>query len=134
MIIGCYHGDGTPVEEVDLRDKGRMFELEVCTVKHPRRQRYTYDVDHESIAFCASKESAEQMIHDILLSEEDGLKDIYCWYLYERVLDVKYDRNEYMSCWLYDKSGEMTRYSFGVTPYLRLKIRQKWGTSLNPLS
>ena len=26
------------------------------------------------------------------------------------------------------------RYSFGVTPYSRLKIRQKWGTSLNPLS
>lgn len=106
MIIGCYHNDGTPVEEVILRDKKRMYELEVCTVRHPRR-RYTYDVAHESVAFCASKDSAEQMLHDILQSEEAWLKDIYCWYLYERVLDVKYDRNEYMSCWLYNESGEM---------------------------
>ncbi len=107
MIIGCYHGDGTPVEAVNLHDKERMFELEICLVKHPRRQKYTYDVKHESIAFCASKESAEQMLNDILQSGEEWLKDIYCCYLYERVLNVKYDRNEYMSCWLYNKSGEM---------------------------
>lgn len=31
--------------------------------------------------------------------------------------------------WVYNP-----RHSFGVIPYLRLKTRQKWGTSLNPLS
>ena len=74
MIIGCYHGDGTPVEAVNLHDKERMFELEICLVKHPRRQKYTYDVKHESIAFCASKESAEQMLNDILQSGEEWLR------------------------------------------------------------
>lgn len=37
MIIGSYYADGSPVEEVNLRDKGRMFELEACVIKHPRR-------------------------------------------------------------------------------------------------
>ena len=32
MIIGRYYADGSPVEEVNLRDKGRMFELEVCVI------------------------------------------------------------------------------------------------------
>ena len=37
MIIGCYNDDGTPIEQVDLSERGRVYELEVCIVKHPRR-------------------------------------------------------------------------------------------------
>lgn len=32
MIIGRYNADGSPMEEDNLHDKGRMFELEVCII------------------------------------------------------------------------------------------------------
>ena len=106
MIIGCYNDDGTPIEQVDLSERGRVYELEVCIVKHPRRYP-EYKVDYSSLAFCSSKESAEQIKDEILQSGENWLNDIYCWYIYERVLDVNYDRSEYMACWLYNESGAM---------------------------
>lgn len=106
MIIGCYNDDGTPIEQVDLSEKGRAYELEVCIVKHPRRYP-EYKVDYSSLAFCSSRESAEKIKDEILQSGEEWLKDIYCWYIYERVLDVNYDRSEYMACWLYNESGAM---------------------------
>lgn len=106
MIIGRINDDGKPVEQTDLDNKGRVFELEVCTVKHSRRYP-EYCVDHFSLAFCASKDSAEKIMKDVLHSESDWLKDIYCFYVYERVLDVEYNRNEYMACWLYDEHGQM---------------------------
>lgn len=105
MILGCYYGDGSPVEEVNLHDKGRVFELEACVVTHPRRYP-EYNVRHESVAFCATKESAEKMMNEILHSDEEWLKDLYCFYIYERVLDVRYDRSEYMACWLYNEEGQ----------------------------
>ena len=88
MIIGRYYADGSPVEEVNLRDKGRMFELEVCVIKHPRRYP-EYNVDYGSLAFCETKESAEEMMN-----------------IYERVLGVRFDRSEYMACWLYNEAGQ----------------------------
>ena len=106
MIIGCYNDDGTPIEQVNLSEKGRVYELEVCIVRHPRRYP-EYKVDYSSMAFCSSKESAEQIKDEILQSGENWLKDIYCWYIYERVLDVNYDRSEYMACWLYNEKGVM---------------------------
>ena len=106
MIIGCYNEDGKLVEKVDLASKGRMFELEVCIVKHPRRYP-EYTVEHHSLAFCASKESAEAIIRGALQSEEEWLKDIYCFYIYERALDVVACRSEYCSCWLYSERGEL---------------------------
>lgn len=65
MIIGTYYADGSPTEEVNLRDKGRMFELEVCIIKHPRRYP-EYNVDYCSLAFCESKESAEEIMRGFL--------------------------------------------------------------------
>ena len=106
MIIGCYNDDGTPIEQVDLSERGRVYELEVCIVKHPRRYP-EYKVDYSSLAFCSSKESAEQIKDEILQSGGNWLNDIYCWYIYERVLDVNYDRSEYMACWLYHEKGVM---------------------------
>ena len=106
MIIGRYDEDGKPVEAVDLSNKKRVFELEACVVQHPRRYP-EYKVDHSSLAFCESKETAEKIMRDVLHSESDWLKDIYCFYIYERVLDVIYERHEYMSCWLYDGEGVM---------------------------
>ena len=82
MIIGSYYADGSPVEEVNLRDKGRMFELEACIIKHPRRYP-RYSVDYCSLAFCEN-----------------------CFYIYERVLGVRFDRSEYMACWLYNEAGQ----------------------------
>ena len=64
MIIGCYYGDGSPVEEVNLHDKGRAFELEACVVKHPRRYP-EYNVGYESLTFCATKEGAEKMMNEM---------------------------------------------------------------------
>lgn len=106
MIIGCYNNDGSPAEEVNLQDKGRFFELEVCAVRHPRRYP-EYNIDYQSLAFCSSKESAENTMNKILESGDDWLKDIYCWFVYERCLDVPYERTEYMKCWLYDETGQM---------------------------
>lgn len=106
MIIGRFSNDENPVEEVDLSNKGRMFELEVCIVQHPRRYP-EYKVDHSSLAFCESKETAEKIMRDVLHYEPNWLKDIYCFHIYERVLDVVYERYEYMSCWLYDGEGVM---------------------------
>lgn len=44
MIIGCYYGDGSPVEEVNLHDKGRIFELEACvaTIRQNVRFKLVY--------------------------------------------------------------------------------------------
>jgi hypothetical protein len=106
MIIGRFSNDENPVEEVDLSNKGRMFELEVCIVKHPHRYP-RYQVDYCSLAFCQSKDSAEKIMRDVLQSKSEWIKDIYCFNLYERALDVMFDRSEYMSCWLYDKNGTM---------------------------
>lgn len=106
MIIRRFSNDENPVEEVDLSNKGRMFELEVCIVKHPHRYP-KYQVDYCSLAFCQSKDSAEKIMRDVLQSKSEWIKDIYCFNLYERVLDVMFDRSEYMSCWLYDINGTM---------------------------
>ena len=105
MIIGRYYADGSPVEEVNLRDKGRMFELEVCVIKHPRRYP-RYNVDYCSLAFCETKESAEEMMKGFLKEDGDWKKDLYCFYIYERVLGVRFDRSEYMACWLYNEAGQ----------------------------
>lgn len=106
MIIGCFNEDGSPAEKVDLGDKRHYFELEVCLVRHPRRYP-EYKVAHGGLAFCDNRESAEQMMSKFLHSDEEWLKDIYCFYVYERLLDVPYDRSEYTSCWLYDEHGTM---------------------------
>ena len=105
MIIGSYYADGSPVEEVNLRDKGRMFELEACIIKHPRRYP-EYNVDYGSLAFCETKESAEEMMKGFLKEDGDWKKDLYCFYIYERVLGVRFDRSEYMACWLYNEAGQ----------------------------
>ena len=36
----------------------------------------------------------------------DWKKDLYCFYIYERVLGVRFNRREYMACWLYDEEGQ----------------------------
>lgn len=106
MIIGSYHADGSPVERINRKAKGSYFELEVCLVKHPRRYP-KYEVAHGGLAFCNSREAAEAIMKEFLASDEDWLPDIFCFYVYKRVLDVKYDRTEYLSCWLYNEQGEM---------------------------
>lgn len=106
MIIGCYSEDGKPVESISLEDKRHYFELEVCLVQHPRRYP-EYKVVHGGLAFCDSRESAEKMMSKFIHSDEEWQKDIYCFYIYERVLDVPYDRSEYTSCYLYDEHGSM---------------------------
>ena len=105
MIIGRYYADGSPMEEVNLRDKGRMFDLEACIIKHPRRYP-EYNVDYCSLAFCKSKESAEEIMKEFLQEGGDWRKDLYCFYIYERVLDVRFNRSEYMACWPYDDEGQ----------------------------
>lgn len=105
MIIGTYYADGSPTEEVNLRDKGRMFELEVCIIKHPRRYP-EYNVDYCSLALCESKESAEEIMRGFLHEGVDWRKDLYCFYIYERVLGVRFNRSEYMACWLYNADGQ----------------------------
>ncbi len=106
MIIGTYYDDGTPVESIDLTGKPRMFELEIVTIKHPRRYP-KFDVEHESLSFCSTRESAEQFMKAFIESKNQFHEDIYCFYIYERVLDVVYCRDEYMSCWLYGPDGQM---------------------------
>ena len=112
MRIARFFDNGNPFEEVNLQDKGRIFELECVLVEHPRRYP-KYHVEHYSIAFCQSKESAEKILKEKLQSDEEWLQDLYCFYIYERVLDVRYDRVEYMACWLYDVKGmEIDKRSF----------------------
>ena len=105
MIIGRYYADGSPMEEDNLHDKGRMFELEVCIIIHPRRYP-EYNVDYCSLAFCESKESAEEIMRGFLHEGVDWRKDLYCFYIYERVLGVRFNRSEYMACWLYNADGQ----------------------------
>ena len=73
MIIGRYYADGSPLEEVNLQDKGRLFELEVCIIIHPRRYP-EYNVDYCSLAFCETKESAEEIMKEFLQEGEDRKK------------------------------------------------------------
>ena len=71
---------------------------------HPRRYP-EYNVDYCSLAFCETKESAEEIMKEFLQEGEDRKKDIYCFYIYERVLGVRFSRSEYMACWLYNEEG-----------------------------
>ena len=107
MIIGHFYEDGTYPEPVDLSNKRRYFELEVCMVRHPRRYP-KYRVDYASIAFCDTFEAAEALMKEIVRTERYNMDDVYCFYIYERAMDVLFDRSEYTKCWLFDAKGEMT--------------------------
>ena len=137
MIIGTFYLDGTTPEPVDISTKGRFFEVEACIVRHPRRYP-TYKVDYCSLAFCETFEVAEKVMKEILASGQIITKDLYCLYIYERVFDVAYDRNEYSKCWLYDDKGKMIDKRLfpsywsedGFVGRSEDEIRFKWGKSL----
>lgn len=134
MIIGTFNLDGTSPEPVDISTKGRFFEVEACIVRHPRRYP-TYKVDYCSLAFCETFEAAEIVMKDIIASGQIDIKDLYCLYIYERVFDVAYDRNEYSKCWLYNEQGEMIDKRLfpsywseaGFVGRSEDEIRFKWG-------
>ena len=106
MIIGHFYDDGSYLEPVDLSNKPRYFELEVCMVRHPRRYP-KYRADYASIAFCDTFEATEALMKDIVRTERYNMDDVYCFYIYERAMDVLFDRDEYTKCWLFDVKGEM---------------------------
>lgn len=106
MILGRYCLDGTPYEEVNPEGKKRVFELEVCIIQHPRRYPI-YKVESQTVALCESKDEAEVIMKEIIDSGEYLLNDIYCFYIYERLLSVRFYRSECMSCWLYGANGQL---------------------------
>ncbi len=111
-----------------------MFELEIVTVKHPRRYP-EFSVNNETLAFCSTRESAEHFMTDFIASNEKCHDDIYCFYIYERVLDVVFYRDEYMACWLYNADGQMIdKRTFSSYPgedgyegRSEDEVRFKWG-------
>ena len=75
-------------------------------VRHPRRYP-KYRADYASIAFCDTFEAAEALMKEIVRTERYNMDDVYCFYIYERVMDVLFDRSEYTKCWLFDAKGEI---------------------------
>ena len=70
-----------------------------------------------------------------LLQEVRGVKKTshWIWYIFPRIVKRRSDTSKYYGI-KGRKEAYNRRYSFGVNPIFRLKIRQKWGMSLNPLS
>ena len=107
MKIGCFSGDGVSVEQIDLSAiKETVFEIEVVEVLHPRRYP-KYKVSSRTIGFSSTQHRAEQLIRDVIVSNQWRREDIYSFIIYERPIDFEFCHHEYMSCWVYDSDGQM---------------------------
>lgn len=107
MKIGCFSGDGVPVDQADLSAiEQTVFELEIVEVLNPR-QYPKYKVSSQTIGFSSTHDKAEQLIQDAINTNIWKRDDIYSFIIYERPVDFEFCKHEYMSCWLYDSDGKM---------------------------
>lgn len=122
-----YEGHRLLEEHPRHRDVPSIFLLEVIETEELEDGKLShypmYKVNTYSCAYATTLEDAERMMHQDVLyrkkqkEKDDWMRDVFCYYISEKPIDIMLSKSEYLSQRMYDAEGSLMDKSLCCTGF-----------------